>query len=64
MVRRYGLWDVHVWPLVSQDKQLDGTFTCRRVPCHDAWAQLEIRTGNSWSGLVLDIDHPHAYERL
>ena len=37
-----------------------------RVPAHESWAWplLELRTGTSWPALVLDLDHPDAYERL
>ena len=57
-LRRYGLTDAHKRPLVSQGKQPNGQMCSFRVRPEDAWAfpSLELRTGNSFPCLTLDVD--------
>ena len=61
-VQAHGLREAHTRPYVSQGK---GTPMFRVHPSK-AWgyAQIELRTGNSWPCLLFDIDHPHALEHL
>ena len=58
-VRRHGLVDAHARPLVSRGKQRPGEYAASfRVHPSKAWGfpALELRTGNSWPALILDID--------
>ena len=68
VVRAHGLRDTHSRPLVSTGKGADGTFgTSRRVTPFDAWhnwTEIEIRAGNSWPAIVLDVDGPTVAELL
>ena len=65
-VRRHGLRDAHTYPLVSHGKRRGGTWTSWRVPASDAWRfpEIELRAGNSWPALILDLDGANALERL
>ena len=66
MVRRHGYGDAHTWPLVSNGKTATGFEPMIRVHAAHAWHwnMLELRTGNTWPCLVLDIDRKHGYEHL
>ena len=66
-VRRHGLRDAHVRPLVSHGKCADGMHGAAfRVPACNAWdyAELELRAANSWPVLVLDCDGRDGTARL
>ena len=66
-VRRYGLRDAHLRPLVSLGKGDDGRYRAAfRVPAEEAWGypSLELRAGNSWPCLILDCDGHDGTERL
>ena len=63
-LRAYGYADAHRTPLVSRGK-VDGMFTSSfRVQSWQAWdyPSIELRTGNSWPALVLDLDRLTAAE--
>ena len=65
-VRRYGLRDAHVRPLVSRGKR-GGVFgSSFRVAPAEAWEfpSLELRAGNTWPALILDCDGLDATLRL
>ena len=51
--------EAHSFPLVSRGKRKDGTMTLKRVPAKVAWrryAEIELRTPNSYPALILDCD--------
>ena len=57
-VRRYGLRDAHVRPLVSHGKRggvFGGSF---RVAPWEAWdfPSIELRAANTWTAIILDLD--------
>ena len=65
-VRAHGLRDAHTFPLVSKGKRggiYRGSF---RVPAAEAWdfPEIELRAGNSWPSIVLDLDGSNALYRL
>ena len=65
-VKVHGLRDAHSWPLVSWGKARGiyrGSF---RVSPAAAWGfpQIELRTGNSWPSIVLDVDGANALYRI
>ena len=65
-VRRYGLRDAHVRPLVSCGKR-GGVFgSSFRVAPAEAWdyPSIELRAGNSWPVIILDCDGGDATLRL
>ncbi|MYD11317.1 MAG: hypothetical protein F4X02_14905 [Chloroflexi bacterium] len=58
-IRQLGLIEAHSRPLASQGKSIDGPYRSKRVSTYEAWrnwAELELRTPNSWPGMVLDLD--------
>ena len=61
IVRRHGLRDAHIQPLVARHK--GESF---RVHARDAWGypSLELRAGNSWPAVTLDCDLPTVIESL
>ena len=61
IIRRHGLREAHVRPLVS--KLRGESF---RVHAREAWGypSLELRAGNSWPALTLDCDQPAVVESL
>ena len=61
IVRRHGLRDAHIQPLVARRK--GESF---RVHARDAWGypSLELRAGNSWPAVTLDCDMPTVIESL
>ena len=66
-VRAHGLKDAHSYPLVSQGKGLSGEHSASfHVPPSEAWGfpEIELRAGNSWPSLVLDIDGANALYRI
>ena len=66
-VRAHGLREAHTRPLVSRGKKSNGTHGASwRVPAASAWQypEVELRAGNSWPCLVLDMDGANALERL
>ena len=65
-VRQHGLSDAHQWPLVSHGKIEDRHGGSYRVPASKAWRfpEIELRTGNSYPSIVLDLDGANALYRL
>ena len=65
-VRRHGLRDAHTYPLVSRGKRNGLPWASWRMPASDAWRfpEIELRAGNSWPALILDLDGANALERL
>ena len=66
-VRAHGLKDAHTFPLVSMGKSHHGQHSASfRVPAADAWGfpEIELRAGNSWPSLVLDVDGSNALYRI
>ena len=66
-VRAHGLRDVHTYPLVSQGKSRSGAHSASfRVPASQAWdfPEIELRAGNSWPSIVLDVDGETALYRI
>ena len=66
-VREHGLRDAHSYPLVSQGKRSIGEHSASfRVPAAEAWdfPEIELRAGNSWPAIVLDIDGANALQRI
>ena len=64
--RAPGLRDAHTWPLVSKGKRggvYRGSF---RVPAAEAWGfpEIELRAGNSWPCIILDLDGANALYRV
>ena len=62
-VRAHGLRDAHSYPLVSQGKRSIGAHSASfRVAAGEAWGfpEIELRAGNSWPSIVLDIDGSNA----
>ena len=66
-VRAYGLKAAHSWPLVSMGKDRSRAHSASfRVPVTEAWGfpEIELRAGNSWPSIVLDIDGRNALYRI
>ena len=66
-VRAYGLKDAHSYPLVSHGKGRDGAHgSSFRVEPGAAWGfpEIELRAGNSWPSIVLDVDGSNALYRI
>ena len=66
-VRSHGLKEAHTCPLVSQGKRSSGEHSASfRVPAAEAWGfpEIELRAGNSWPSIVLDIDGSNALYRI
>ena len=66
-VRAHGLRDAHSYPLVSRGKSSSGEHSASfRVPPGEAWGfpEIELRAGNSWPSLVLDVDGSNALYRI
>ena len=66
-VRAHGLRDAHSYPLVSMGKGRGGAHRASfRVPAEDAWGfpEIELRAGNSWPSIVLDVDGSNALYRI
>ena len=66
-VRAHGLRDAHSYPLVSMGKAHHGQHSASfRVPAADAWGfpEIELRAGNSWPSIVLDVDGSNALYRI
>ena len=65
-VRAHGLVDAHTWPLVSKGKRGGAHSESFRVHASRAWAfpELELRAGNSWPSIVLDVDGANALYRI
>ena len=66
-VRAHGLKDAHSYPLVSRGKSSSGEHSASfRVPPGEAWGfpEIELRAGNSWPSLVLDVDGSNALYRI
>ena len=61
IVRRHGLRDAHIQPLVARHK--GESF---RVHARDAWGypSLELRAANCWPAVTLDCDMPTVIESL
>ena len=62
-MRRHGYSDAHSRPLVSKGKQPFLPFLALRTSPGAAWTynQVELRTGNSYSVISLDLDLPNAH---
>ena len=66
-VRAHGLRDAHSYPLVSMGKSSTGAHSASfRVPPSEAWGfpEIELRAGNSWPSIVLDVDGSNALYRI
>ena len=66
-VRAHGLREAHSYPLVSQGKRSSGEHSASfRVPAADAWdfPEIELRSGNSYPSIVLDVDGANALYRI
>ena len=66
-VRAHGLKDAHSYPLVSRGKSHHGQHNASfRVPPSEAWGfpEIELRAGNSWPSIVLDVDGSNALYRI
>lgn len=66
-VREHGLRDAHSYPLVSMGKAHSREHGASfRVPADKAWAfpEIELRSGNSWPAIVLDVDGANALYRI
>ena len=66
-VRAHGLKDAHTYPLVSMGKSNSGAHSASfRVSPDAAWGfpEIELRAGNSWPSIVLDVDGLNALYRI
>ena len=66
-VRAYGLKDAHSYPLVAMGKSRSGAHSASfRVEPDAAWGfpEIELRAGNSWPSIVLDVDGSNALYRI
>ena len=66
-VREHGLKETHSHPLVSEGKRTDGAHNASfRVPAVEAWRfpEIELRAGNSWPCIILDVDGANALYRI
>ena len=66
-VRAHGLRDAHSYPLVSRGKSGSGAHSASfHVPPGEAWSfpEIELRAGNSWPCMILDIDGSNALYRI
>ena len=65
-VREHGLVEAHTHPLVSKGKTGGDHSGSFRVPAAEAWGypELELRAGNSWPSIVLDVDGANALYRV
>ena len=66
-VRAHGLKEAHTWPLVSQGKLHSGAHSASfRVEPDAAWGfpEIELRAGNSWPCIILDVDGANALYRI
>ena len=66
-VRQHGLVEAHSYPLVSQGKRSSGAHNASfRVPAVEAWRfpEIELRAGNSWPCIILDVDGANALYRI
>ena len=65
-VRAHGLRDAHAFPLVSKGKRGGIYWGSFRVPAAEAWdfPEIELRSGNSWPCIILDLDGENALYRL
>ena len=66
-VRAHGLRGAHTFPLVSRGKRGGGDHhSSFRVHASAAWffPEIELRAGNSWPSIVLDLDGSNALYRL
>ena len=63
-VRQHGLVEAHSFPLVSKGKQGGAHSGSFRVPAVEAWGfpEIELRAGNSWPSLILDLDSQDALQ--
>ena len=65
-VRAHGLRDAHVWPQVSHGKQGDRFGGSWHKEPLIAWTypQIELRTPNTYTALILDLDGNNALYRI
>ena len=66
-VRQHGLKETHTHPLVSMGKGHSGAHSASfRVPGVEAWGfpEIELRAGNSWPCIILDVDGANALYRI
>ena len=65
-VRAHGLAETHTWPLVSKGKRGGDHSGSLRVHASGAWRfpEIELRAGNSWPSIVLDVDGANALYRI
>ena len=65
-VREHGLKETHSYPLVSRGKQGGDHSGSFRVAPGEAWKfpEIELRAGNSWPCIILDVDGANALYRI
>ena len=65
-VKAHGLVDAHTWPLVSRGKRGGDHSGSFRAHVSGAWLfpEIELRAGNSWPSIVLDLDGANALYRI
>ena len=65
-VREHGLVEAHTWPLVSKGKQGGAHSGSFRAHVSGAWLfpEIELRAGNSWPSIILDVDGSNALVRI
>ena len=65
-VRAHGLKEAHTFPLVSRGKQGGAHAGSFRVHASGAWLfpEIELRAGNSWPSIILDVDGSNALVRI
>ena len=63
-MRAHGLKEAHTFPLVSKGKQGGAHAGAFRVSAFEAWdfPEIELRAGNSWPSLILDLDSQDALQ--
>ena len=65
-VRAHGLAEAHTFPLVSKGKSGGDHSSSFRVHASGAWRfpEIELRAGNSYPSIVLDVDGANALYRI
>ena len=65
-VKAHGLVEAHTWPLVSRGKRGADHSGSFRAHVSGAWLfpEIELRAGNSWPSIVLDLDGANALYRI
>ena len=65
-IRAHGLREAHIWPLVSKGRISGDHSGSFRVHASGAWGfpEIELRTGNSFPCIILDLDGENALYRI